>query len=286
MSRAATVLTNGRFFGNVRLREEHAGFALTQLRHARPARLPLHQHAQSWFCLVRSGGYAERYGREQVTYGPRSVLFHPPGIAHRDEIAPGGASFLIVELGETLLRRAAEHGAVGASRQDLRGGPLAQAALRLEREWRAPGGRSPLVMEGLVLEMLGLVTRTRKDDAREPAWLAAVVERLRADLAATRTIAALARDAGVHPVRLARAFRRHLGMGVGDYVRALRVRRIEERLGEDDATLADLALETGFTDQSHMTRVFRRVTGLTPGAARERARTSRASRDPTEGGIR
>src|SRR5262245_26186041 len=123
MSRAATILANGRFFGDIRLREEHPGFALTDLRHARPVRLPLHEHAHAWFCLVRTGGYAVRYGREQVTYGPRSVLFHPAGIAHRDEVGPGGARFLIVEVGDVLLRRAAEHGAVGASRQDLRGGP-------------------------------------------------------------------------------------------------------------------------------------------------------------------
>ena len=271
MSRSATVLANGRYFGNVRLREEHGGFALTHLRHAQPVRLPLHEHAQAWFSLVRSGGYAERFGREQVTYGPRSVLFHPPGIAHRDEIAPGGATFLIVEIGHALLDRAAGYGRLDGSRQDLRGGPLAQTALRLEREWVADRG-SPLVMEGLVLEMLGLVTRMRSDGTREPQWLAAVVERLHGDPAAPHTIAALAREAGVHPVRLSRAFRRHLGAGIGEYLRALRVRRVEERLGDESVTLADLALETGFVDQSHMTRVFRRVTGNTPGAARGRRR--------------
>ena len=88
--RAVQSLAPGRFYGNVRLREEYEGFALTHLRHDRPARLPLHEHARAWFCLVRRGGYAEHYGRRDVSYGPSSALFHPPGIAHRDEIAPGG----------------------------------------------------------------------------------------------------------------------------------------------------------------------------------------------------
>jgi AraC family transcriptional regulator len=47
------------------------------------------------------------------------------------------------------------------------------------------------------------------------------------------------------------------------------VRAAEARLGEPDRTLAEIALETGFSDQSHLTRVFRRVTGRTPGAMRE-----------------
>ena len=121
-----------------------------------------------------------------------------------------------------------------------------------------------------MLEMLGLVTRTRGEERHDPPWLAAVVERLHDELAGRHTIAALARDAGIHPVRLARTFRRRIGMGIGDYLQALRVRHIEERIGDPDLPLADLALEAGFVDQSHMTRVFRRVTGLTPGVARAR----------------
>jgi AraC family transcriptional regulator len=265
-------LASGRYFGNVRVHEEHSGFALTHLRHARGTQLPLHEHERAYFCLVRSGGYAERYGGHAITYGPHSVLFHPPGIVHRDEIAEGGASFLIVEIGNDLIEHVAPYGPLCESRQDLRGGELAQAALRLEREWRDPARRSPLVIEGVVLEMLGIAMRPRqRGEPGDPHWLEAILDRLRADYSRSLTIVGLARDAGVHPVRLSRLFRRRIGMGIGEYVQRLRVRRVEERLGDPDIALADLALEVGFVDQSHLTRVFRRLTGITPAAARAAA---------------
>jgi AraC family transcriptional regulator len=262
-------LTPGRFFGSIRTREDHPGFSITHLRHERGARLPVHSHERAYFCLVRSGGYAESFGGTQVTYSARSVLFHPPGITHRDEIAPGGASFLIVEIGDELWRHAREHAPLGGSRQDLRGGELAHAAWRLDRECTDRGSASALVIEGLVLEMLGILARPgRGSGGHEPPWLAAVVERLHARPGESVTLRALASEVGVHPTRLSRGFRRRLGMGVGEYVRAMRVRWVEERLDDPDAELADLAVAAGFVDQSHMTRVFRRITGRTPGAAR------------------
>ena len=274
MTNERTVPSSG-FYGSVSARDEYAGFALTRLVHSRGIHLPLHSHAHAYFTLLRSGGYWESFGRTQVTYPVRSVHFHRPGIIHRDVIAPGGASFLVVEIGEDLLRRAVHDLPLPAGRWDDHGGELAQAAWRLERECFDPERRSPLVLEGLVLEMLGLVPRAPDNDAKKPAWLAQVIERLHDHLDQRVTLQQLAREAGVHPVRLARAFRRHVGVGVGEYVRAERVRWIEERLAHGDEELAQLALDAGFVDQSHMTRAFRRVTGRTPGEVRAEARRAR-----------
>jgi AraC family transcriptional regulator len=256
------------YYGEVRRRDDHSGFALTRLHHERGRRMPEHGHQHAYFCLVVRGGYAERYGRTEITYPQRAVLFHPAGIVHRDAIAPGGASFLIVEIGEALERRAEAHARLDTSVQDLRGGELARAAHRLEREARGPAPR-PLVIEGLVLEMIGIVGAAGRSDRRgEPAWLGQVIDRLHEEIGRRHTLEALAREAGVHPVTLARGFRRALGVGVGEYLNELRVRWVEERLGEPDGGLADLAIAAGFADQSHMTRAFRRVTGRTPGAVR------------------
>lgn len=54
-------------------------------------------------------------------------------------------------------------------------------------------------------------------------------------------------------------------MPIGDYVHRLRVRYASEALRRPGARLADVAADAGFADQSHMTRVFKRVTGVTPG---------------------
>jgi transcriptional regulator GlxA family with amidase domain len=76
----------------------------------------------------------------------------------------------------------------------------------------------------------------------------------------------------VEPTRLVRAFRRHLDTTPADYLRQLRVDEARRLLLDTERPVADIALETGFTDQSHLTRVFRRSLRETPAAFRRRFR--------------
>jgi AraC family transcriptional regulator len=74
---------------------------------------------------------------------------------------------------------------------------------------------------------------------------------------------------GVHPFHLSRVFRQHYHQTVGEYVHRLRVHFACGELKSDEARLAEVALAAGFADQSHFTRVFKQVTGMTPGAFRD-----------------
>ena len=66
-----------------------------------------------------------------------------------------------------------------------------------------------------------------------------------------------------------RLFRRAIGLTPGSWSRSVRLRRARGLI-HAGASLADVANETGFSDQSHLTREFRRVYGVTPGTLRAR----------------
>ena len=74
----------------------------------------------------------------------------------------------------------------------------------------------------------------------------------------------LARDAGVHPVHLARAFRKFEKRSPGEYQQRLQLRAACELLRDPEWPLAEIAAECGFADQSHFTRMFRRMAATTP----------------------
>jgi AraC family transcriptional regulator len=74
----------------------------------------------------------------------------------------------------------------------------------------------------------------------------------------------LAREAGVHPVHLARAFRKFERRTPGEYQQRLQLRAACELLRDPEWPLAVIAAECGFSDQSHFTRIFRRLAGTTP----------------------
>ncbi|WP_186159447.1 helix-turn-helix transcriptional regulator [Burkholderia gladioli] len=87
----------------------------------------------------------------------------------------------------------------------------------------------------------------------------------------------IAGAAGLPVFRLFRAFERHLGMTPHAYQRQARVRAAIAliRLGRP---LGEVAAASGFADQAHLTRSFRRMMGVTPGVFRDatHARAPRA----------
>ena len=88
-----------------------------------------------------------------------------------------------------------------------------------------------------------------------------------ADPAATADLTAedLAAAAGCSRFAAYRAFSRAYGLAPSDYQRQLRIRAARGLLS-DGVSPARTAAETGFADQAHLTRWFRRYYGVTPGA--------------------
>ena len=81
-------------------------------------------------------------------------------------------------------------------------------------------------------------------------------------------VSEVAAAVGRHPVSLARLIRTRHGASPTELRRWLRVERAAARI-EAGEPLADVALDCGFSDQSHMCRDFRKVLGTTPGEWRD-----------------
>ena len=263
-------LQGGQFFGAVRHRLEHSGAVFSDLRHPIPRKLPMHSHELPFFGLLLRGFYGERYGRHQKQFAPMSLMFRPAGIPHQDEIAPGGLRFFHVELRPGWKARLAEcSGKLDQGCEDSRGGPLFWLAMQLFRETFAVEQADSLCVESLLAELTGLAARLPLQEKKHaPAWLTRVVDKLHAECCARLTLDDLSAAAGVHPVHLSRVFRRFHREGIGEYTRRLRIRASCHCLLDPELPLAEISLLTGFADQSHFTREFRRVTGLTPHAFR------------------
>ena len=124
-----------------------------------------------------------------------------------------------------------------------------------------------------MLEILAGAARARDVLAHGavPRWVAEAREYLH-DPGAIASLGELAAVVDVHPVTLARGFRKAYGCSVGEYLRWLRIAQAARRLAETDAPLAEIALEAGFADQSHFSNVFRRETGVPPSAFRRAVR--------------
>lgn len=263
------LLGAGSFYGAIQCKHEQCGAIFTDLCHASPRKLPSHAHELPFFELILDGQYGERYGRQDRQFRPFTALFRPRGVPHQDEIGPRGVSLFEIELRprwRKLLEDCSAH--LEHGREDCAGGELMWLCLRLYRKLHETGADA-LEVESLLSELLACVARMPSERMPVwPAWLSSVVEKLNADFARTITLDELSREAGVHPVHLSRVFRKSKGQGIGDYVHRLRIRAACEQMRALETPIAEIGLATGFADQSHFTRSFRRVTGMTPAVFR------------------
>jgi transcriptional regulator of acetoin/glycerol metabolism/AraC-like DNA-binding protein len=101
-----------------------------------------------------------------------------------------------------------------------------------------------------------------------PAALRRVREYVEAHLAESIDLAALAGVAGLSLYHFARAFKQSAGVAPHTYLIERRVGRAREMLARTELSLAEIALATGFSDQSHFARHFRQRLGMTPGQFR------------------
>jgi AraC family transcriptional regulator len=260
--KSETLLRGGEFYSRVEGRLRTDDVLLSELRQPCPRTVPRHQHELAYVTVVLEGDYLEGDRGKLEELRPFTAVFNPSGVQHATVIGPAGASFFTIELRDESLRQLGWRTPV-QTKFDHGAGAMLWPGLRLYSAFKTQTA-DPLVLESHVLELLGAITGSGSMEKSAPQWLGRVKERMQEEFRDNIRMRDLAGDAGVHPVHLARVFRAREGRTPGDYLQQLRVRAACHLLLGQDCPLAHIAVECGFADQSHFTRVFRKFTETTP----------------------
>ncbi len=128
-------------------------------------------------------------------------------------------------------------------------------------------------LAGLLLEMLAEKDEERSESAgvslRNQTRVETVVAHMRANLAAEMDHRVFERVSKLSPSRLQALFREVTGYPPLDFLRRLRVDEARRMLADQRLSVKEIAALTGFRDTSHLSKVFRRVDGLSPAHYRE-----------------
>jgi AraC family transcriptional regulator len=105
-----------------------------------------------------------------------------------------------------------------------------------------------------------------------PAQIIRMLKIVDANITNPARIKDMAAAAGLSPSRFSRAFLRGVGESPRGYLRRRRIELAQNLMVSTCKSLAEIALECGLCDQSHLTKSFRRVVGLSPSAWRRSRR--------------
>jgi len=242
---------------------------------------PRHWHGTYGLGLVDRGAQRSASGRGTVEAFAGQCITHNPGEVHDGTpIGDTARRWRMFHIEPVALARLL--GAARSSTLEWHAPVMDDEALRttLCRAFSASGAAGSAVhasspaSQALLEEALLLAVGRATELARPPqpgrpdeANLALVIQRLADDFERAPTLDELAALAGTGRYTLVRQFGRRHGLPPMAWLLQLRLQRARDRIAAG-WTLAETALSCGFSDQSHLTRLFTRQFGHTPGAWR------------------
>ena len=246
-------------------RREFPEFVLQEKLYLSNTRSPLHVHSEAILCIVLEGACEEQYERKTRQYSRYDSEFLPPHHEHSLKFYGPKTHCLSLQIQESWLIQAQEYGLRLNESVQLNGGVIMDLFMKVNREFEANDSVSYFALQGLIAEMLVHGMRHNiTANTKRPRWLNQAKDLLHAQFADQLKLCAVAEDLGIHPVHLAREFRKHFGKTMGQYVRELRITQSMVELAQSQRKIAEIAIASGFADQSHFSRIFKEHTGWTP----------------------
>lgn len=246
---------------------------------------PRHSHDYYVISLIERGRQSFSHKGEKHLTPPGGVIFINPGEAHTGEAADQRGFELRSLYPTTRLMEAAAFELTG-HRQGL---PFFKE-VRVDHHWAANSvlslhkaiseGASTLESESRLLWTLTqLIKRyanigaTEQPLGKERKVIQQARDYIEECFAEGITLNQLAQQVALSPYYLLRVFHAEVGMPPYAYLESVRIRHAQ-RLIETGKPLAAVAIEVGFSSQSHLTRQFKKIIGVTPGQYARQIHTS------------
>ncbi len=213
------------------------------------------------------------------TFCPGEMYFHPSGSAvyARSDRQDGELVCLVFD--KHARRTVLDDLRIPASRIDgclgnLRTPDVLNIARLARRMFLSGRVQNKLLSETLLTLVLAelaaaLTTQPQGTNPTGTLNVDRALEYIEANLAENIGLNEIAQALGVSPYHFSRGFKSNTGLSPHQYVLERRVARAREMLAGGHTTLAEIAYAVGFSSQAHMTDVFRKRLGITPGAYRK-----------------
>jgi AraC family transcriptional regulator len=233
-----------------------------------------HTHDRPIFAVMLSGGFQSAIANRRLECTPTSLWTEPAGEVHANYIGRTGARVVVVQPDPSLTELLSPFTALLEVVNYDRDPVIAGDARRIADEIDDPDALTPMAVDALIVGMLTTAVRStvgRRGPGAAgapPRWLSRTRELLHEQFRDRLGLAELAVAAGVHPSHLAREFRAHYGVSVGEYVRRVRCEWAASRLLTTAESISEIAASAGYSDQSHFTRQCVRFLGVGPGQYR------------------
>lgn len=126
-----------------------------------------------------------------------------------------------------------------------------------------------MIAEGLSMQILAELVKSDREYRAKPSWLPIVLDFIHQEKDEKLVLAELAALCNCSQGHMLRSFKKYMGCTITDYILNMRIEKAKQKLISTSNPISSIALECGFYDVSHFSRVFKSVIGTSPSALRK-----------------
>ncbi|WP_223606188.1 AraC family transcriptional regulator [Chryseobacterium sp. OSA05B] len=255
-------LHNGEFFGQTNETLRFDGLTITDTEYTHPY-VDWHYHENPYFTFLLQGNMTEGNKKETYDCPAGTLLYHHWEDAHYNIKPDVFTRGFHLELTEDWFEKFDISKDAIEGSFNLKDPAIKLLMYRIFRETKLNDPSLELSVHDLLLTLFNQLTEKSGNFNRKPTWVSKIDEILHENYTEKLSLTELSKTLDVHPVHLSRDFHKHFQCTLGVYIRKLKINKSLTLLNAN-SSLAEVALECGFSDQSHFIRSFREYTGITP----------------------
>ena len=120
-------------------------------------------------------------------------------------------------------------------------------------------------VDNVFIDVYNKFIKQKSEQKKTPDWVKELRQIIQDQIDTNLNLTEISKSLDINPSYLSREFSKHFNnLSFGEYIRKLRIEKAIELMKQNQYTLTEIAYLTGFSDQSHFTRIFRQHTGKSP----------------------
>lgn len=221
--------------------------------------------------IVLSGELKEVVGKKEIFASTGGMVIKPNSVRHKNQFGPKGARVVSVLVEEDFINSLSSKG--NSPWRWYLGLPNAKAVWHFLYSLKYESQDLPISES--IIELVSNIWEPNLPSIKfKPPWLNLITEKINDEYTNSGLLVRqLADEVDIHPVYLARVFRKFHHCSIKDYIQRLRLENAMHALASSQEAIVHIAYNEGFADQSHLTRNFKSAFGLSPGNFRKFVKT-------------
>ena len=133
-------------------------------------------------------------------------------------------------------------------------------------------------VDHVFIDVYNKFIRQRSSQKKTPGWVNELKQIIQDQVDTNLSLTNISKSLDIHPSYLSREFSKHFDdLSFGEYIRKLRIEKAIELIKENKYSLTEIAYLTGFSDQSHFSRIFKQHTGKNPSSFKKELKKSKSN---------